>query len=226
MNKVARHSLDTDLVEEGLERQRSNLREELEDAPAYVLAVPSLVETSLSYAGYLAVANPGSDELCRALRIGTRAAAGVFTLATGKGEVELGLEEVTAKLPATGPNDWTHVGRWRTGWWLAHIVRDRDAKDRLADTPLSVLRQSSTKGDECQYLFAEALQGFAKHSPDWSNKLQLAVDATDPTRYALIDEAYVLNILVPEMQLLFRLATRETAPFHEALEFALVRHRH
>ena len=50
------------------------------------------------------------------------------------------------------------------------------------------------------------------------------MDATDPTAVEITDEEFVLNIIVPEMQMFFRLATGEAAPFNEALKFALQRH--
>jgi len=41
----------------------------------------------------------------------------------------------------------------------------------------------------------------------------------------LSDEEFVLNVLVPEMQMLFRLALGEVGPFDDSLEFALERHK-
>jgi Immunity protein 49 len=90
---------------------------------------------------------------------------------------------------------------------------------------MNVLRQSSSRGDECQYLFIDALQAFEKRSDDWSVRLRRAVDATDPEQVNISDEEYVLNILVPEMQLLFHLAIGEIAPFNDALQFALERQK-
>jgi hypothetical protein len=166
-----------------------------------------------------------SPELCRALRVGARAAAAIFTAAVGSGNVEIDLGEAKGRMPATGPTDATHPGNWRIGWWLAQITGDRRAIDLLKAVPIDVLRKSSSRGDECQYLFVEALQAFEKRAADWSSKLRAAVDATDPATVKISDEEFVLNILVPEMQLLFRLSAGELAPFDEALLFALERHK-
>jgi hypothetical protein len=225
MRKISRHTVDPELVQERIESNKHLLADMLESAGHRAAALSILLGTATSYAGYLAAADAAIAELCRALRIGAQASATIFALGAGRGDVEFSLGDRHAKLPATGPTDATHVGNWRVGWWLAHIVRDRAAIDRLADTPIEVLRQSSTRGDECQYLFVEALQGFEQRTPDWSTKLQAAVDATDPERVRLSDEEFVLNVLVPEMQMLFRLALGEIAPFTDALAFALERYK-
>jgi Immunity protein 49 len=225
MKKVSQHTVDPELVEEGVYGERELLESGIQSAAKRAAALSSVLSKTRSYAGYLAVAQPKSEEICRALRIGARAAASIFALATGNGEVEVDLGEMRTKLPATGSTDSTHVGNWRIGWWLAHIVRDHSAIAQLVSTPIDVLRQSSTRGDECQYLFIDALQAFEKRADDWSTRLRMALDATDPEQVNISDEEFVLNILVPEMQLLFRLAIGEIAPFNEALQFALERHK-
>jgi Immunity protein 49 len=224
MKKAPRQAVDLELVKEGVDGDRTLLARSLESAASRASALSFLLRTSCSLAGYLSVTDPESQELCRALRMGARAAAGIFALATGKGEVDLNLGEASVRLPATGPTDATHGGHWRVGWWLSHIVGDLTAIDRLIATPVDVLRRSSSRGDECQYLFIDALQAFEKRADDWATKLRVALDATDPTEVDLADEEFVLNIIVPEMQMLFRAAIGEVTPFNEALEFALERH--
>lgn len=223
--KISRHTVNPELVEEGLEAKRELLVDVLDPSDTNSGGLSVVLSTARSYAGYQAASKPDTAELCRALRIGAQASAAIFALASGKGQVELPLANQRVKLAATGPTDATHAGNWRVGWWLAHIVRDRASIDVLASTPMSVLRRSSTRGDECQYLFIEALQKFEDRAPDWSSKLQAALDATDPSKVGLSDEDFVLNILVPEMQMLFRFALGEIVPFGEALEFALERHK-
>ncbi|HKE46465.1 MAG TPA: immunity 49 family protein [Rhodanobacteraceae bacterium] len=227
MSKIARHATDAELVREGVARKKKTLAELLDAAGDYAGALSLVLGAAHSYAGYLDAAGAKTAELCRALGLGAEAASAIFALGSGSGSVSVSfpLGSRRLSLPATGPTDSTHAGDWRVGWWLAQIVRDRDAIDRLVSTPVDVLRRSSTRGDECQYLFIEALQGFERRAPDWSDRLQAALDATDPTRVRLSDEEFVLNVLVPEMQMVFRLALGETGPFDEAVEFALERHR-
>lgn len=228
MKNVSRHSVDMELVEEGVESKKDLLESMLGSTAGLPAGLSLVLSTARSYAGYVAVAQPGSDELGRALQIGAQAAAAIFALSSGRvGEVQVDLGPGGAKvtLPATGPTDATHVGNWRVGWWLSHIVEDRSAIDFLSATTLDVLRGSSSRGDECQYLFIDALQAFEKRADDWSTRLRAALTATDPATASISDEEFVLNILVPEMQMLFRLAIGETAPFNEALDFALERHK-
>ncbi len=225
MKKIRRHSVDLELVEEGIDGNRTLLASGLQSAANRVAALSSLLSIARSYAGYLSVVQPESEDLCRGLRIGTKSAAAIFALATGSGKVEVDLSETSVRLPATGSTDATHVGNWRVGWWMAHIVRDQCAIDHLAAIPVEVLRRSSTRVDECQYLFVDALQAFERRASDWSTKLRVALDATDPEQANISDEDFVLNILVPEMQCLFRLAIGEIEPFNEALDFALERHK-
>ena len=225
MNNIPRHAIDAERVQEGIEGDGEMLAKVVQSATSRAAALSIVLSAARSYAGYLAAADGNTAEINRALRIGAQAAAAMFALAARDGEVEFPLGTHQVKLAATGSTDATHPGNWRTGWWLAHIVRDQAAIDTLAATPIEVLRGSSSRADECQYLFIEALQGFRKLSPAWSSQLQMALDATDPEQVKLSDEDFVLNILVPEMQMLFRLALGEFAPFGDALLFAIERHK-
>lgn len=204
MKTIPRHPIDLELAEERAEANKGLLAELLE-APSAELTV--VLSTARGYAGYLSVLPLEINLLCSSMKTGSRSAGAMFAAA------------------GAGPTDTIHPGNWRTGWWMAQIVCDREAISQLAATPVDVLRRSSTRGDECQYLFVEALQAFEQRADDWSAKLRRAVDATDPARVDLSDEEFVLNILVPEMELLFRLANGEIEPFNETLHFALERHK-
>ena len=225
MKKISRHAVDPQLVQEGVDGDHKLLESVVRSAIGRAEALSIVLSTARSYAGYLAAANEKTEVLCRALKMGAHASAAIFALGSGVSETRFALIDQYATLPATGPTDATHVGNWRIGWWLAYILRDRGAVDRLAAVPIDLLRRSSSRGDECQYLFVESLQGYEKRTSDWSTKLQAALEASDPERVDLSDEEFVLNILVPEMQMLFRLAIGEIAPFNEALQFALERHK-
>jgi len=225
MKTITRHAIDRELAEEGVQNQGAILAGAIESSTTRPQAVASILAAARSVAGYLSVVAPDIEPVCAALKTGARAADALFTLATGSGEVELDLGKQRVRMPATGPTDRAHVGRWRVGWWLSHIVCDRGAIDRLRTTPVEVLRRSSTTGDECQYLFAEALQSFEARSNDWGTRLKQALDTTDPDKATLSDEEFVLNILVPEMELLFRFATGDIPAVNETLAFALERHK-
>jgi hypothetical protein len=225
VKRIARHSVDPERVQEGVESDSELLAKVVQSATSRAAALSIVLGTARSYAGYLTAAGAEKAELRRALRIGAQAAAAIFALGSGSGEVEFALGDQHVRLPATGPTDATHAGTWRIGWWLAHAVRDQATIDTLVATPIDVLRRSSSRGDECQYLFIAALQAFERRAPDWSTKLEAALEVTDPKRVKLSDEEFVLNVLVPEMQMLFRFALGEIAPFGAALEFAIERHK-
>jgi hypothetical protein len=225
MKNIPRHAVDAERVQEGIEGDGEMLAKVVQSAISRAAALSIVLSAARSYAGYLSAGDGKTAEIIRVLRIGAQAAAAIFALGASDREVEFTLGTQQVKLAATGPTDATHPGNWRTGWWLAHIVRDQAVIDTLAATPLEVLRRSSSRADECQYLFIEALQGFRKLSPAWSSQLQMALDATDPEEVKLSDEDFVLNILMPEMQMLFRLALGEIAPFGDALLFAVERHK-
>lgn len=225
MKTIPRHATDLELVEEGAERFGSMLPRLVQAATGRAEALSSVADTARSHAGYLAALGAKESEVRQALRTGAQASAAAFALANGKGDVELALGDGHVTLASTGPTGATHPGRWRIGWWMAHIVEDKAAIALLAATPIDVLRRSSSSTDECQYLFVEALQAFHERAANWGDKLQAALEATDPEKATLADEEFVLNILVTEMQMLFRLGLGESAPFGTALAFALERHK-
>lgn len=225
MKKVSRHVGDTEFLQEGVDSSQELFEGVLPEASKRASALTVLLGVARGYAGYLAAARRRTQELCFALRIGAQTSAGIFALGSGKGKTGFPIGDRQAELVATGPTDATHVGNWRIGWWLAHIVRDQAASGRLASATVDLLRRSSSRADECQYLFVEALQGFESRDADWSAKLRAAVDATDPDQVTLSDEEFVLNILVPEMEMLFHFALGEVGPFNASLEFALERHK-
>jgi hypothetical protein len=225
MKSIARHAIDSELASEGVEGEGALLTSMLESAETRTQALSMLLSTARGYAGYLSAASPVLDPLREALKTGASAAAALFSLASGSGQVEVDLGQKRVRLPATGPTDATHAGNWRIGWWLAHIASDRRAIDQLAATPIEVLRRSSSRGDECQYLYVEALQAIERRTSDWGTRLQRALDATDPERFKLAAEEFVLEIMVPEMELLLHFSTGDRAAFQESLQFALERHK-
>lgn len=225
MKTIARHVVDPELVDEGVEGYRDLLVKVVDSATAHPEALSIVLSVARSYAGYLSASDADHAELCSALRVGAQAGAAIFALGGTRGSVDVNIGEHHAMVAGTGPTDSTHPGNWRIGWWLAHIVNDRAAIETLATTPIDVLRASSSTADECQYRFVEALQGYQTRSANWADSLKAALDATDPETVTLSDEEFVLNILVPEMQMLFYLALREIESFQTALEYAIERHK-
>src|SRR5438067_1575562 len=105
MKNLSRPPVDMELIQEHFESYGAALTRRLEIAATHASALSTVVSTARTLAGSVAVVQPQSDELCRALRIGVRAAAALFAVATGNGMVEVDLGEMRTKLPATGPTD-------------------------------------------------------------------------------------------------------------------------
>jgi hypothetical protein len=178
------------------------------------------------WAARLTVVEPLSPDLLIALTISARAAAAIFALASHPGEVltvSLG-EGAPATLAGAGPDSTTHVHRWLDGFRLASICRDREAMRLLLDTPMSVLTASSSQGDEYAYTFVDILRGLSQNDANIGDRLFAALEATAPEVLINSDPDYVLYIVVPEMELLFHLISRDASAFNVALEKALVRH--
>lgn len=225
MKEVIRHKIDLEVVKRNIVARHKTFLLTLQVAKKDGDALSQLLTVARSYAGYLSVIEPESPELCMALRIGAQAANAIFTTASSaSGAVQVLLENDLVQLPAIGTTSTSYAGNWMSGLFMAIICQDGQALHTLIHTPVSVLRQSSTKGDECMYLFVEALQGFLKRDRETSSYLLKALEATDPDRLS-IDPEYVLSILVPEIDLLYRILEMDATAYNQALEKALEKHR-
>jgi hypothetical protein len=187
----------------------------------------SSIRDSLWIAGACAALDPGGDELCGALRGVAALTAGLFRLMVempGEYPIPLG-DGRRAILHNIGVTSETSVGTWHTGFYAACVVRDENALQQLATTPIASIRRSPTRADDSMFLWIEALQSWHTQATGTAEKLKVALEATDPAQSKGSDPNYILNILVPAMELLFRVIEGKPAPFNEALHFALERHK-
>ena len=185
------------------------------------------IKNSLWIAGAVTAIEPTSDELCSALRGVAAKSAGLFRLMIempGEYPIPLG-DGRRAILHNIGVTSETHVETWHKGFYAACVVRDEAALEQLARVPVADLRRSQTRADDCMFFWVEVLQSWHKQTSGTVAKLQEALEATDPDRLKLSDDNYVLNILVPCLQLMLRLIEGQAAPFNEALHWALERHK-
>ncbi|HHF2866672.1 TPA: immunity 49 family protein [Vibrio alginolyticus] len=67
--------------------------------------------------------------------------------------------------------------RWIDMYFISAIVRDRPSLDALANFPISLMRQSSTKAGELSYMLVDVIQSFHNRTPDYPDKLVAAMDA-------------------------------------------------
>jgi hypothetical protein len=187
----------------------------------------STIRNALWIAGACTALDPGSEELCAALRAVSSMTAGLFHLMVGMpGEYPIPLGDGRrAILHNIGVTSETSVGKWHNGFYAACIVRDESALQQLASTPVASIRRSPTRADDSMFLWIETLQSYHTQATGTAEKLKLALEATDPARSKGSDPNYILNILVPAMELFLRMIEGKPAPFNEALHFALERHK-
>ncbi|HHF0487260.1 MULTISPECIES: immunity 49 family protein [Vibrio] len=66
---------------------------------------------------------------------------------------------------------------WLDTYFISAIVRDRPSMDVLANFPISLMRQSSTKVGELSYMLVDVIQSFHNRTSDYPYKLVAAMDA-------------------------------------------------
>lgn len=191
-------------------------------APSFYL----IAQAGFKLTANASFARSGLREVCRGVQTAAKALSALFLLATGHGEVEVDVGDGRPRrLAATGPNSFTHCGNWRDGLIAGAICRDQAALEILLHVPIEILRASSSKSDEAYYLYVEAIQALWLRSQDTGSKLVKALRATDPGGLRLTPEDWVLNVLVPELDMASHLADGNADRFNQSLRFALERHK-
>lgn len=186
----------------------------------------TVADDARTYAGYLSVQNPNSIELYRALRIAAYSLTEVCRLATvPEGSYEIFVGEHEPVMLPSGVTSYSSGISWLQGFYLAIACRETHLNDTLAQIPVAILKQSSTRSDEYLYLQIEALQSFWKGQADTPQRVIEAMKATDPEQVKVGTVDAALNLAVPEIDLLFRLLENDATAFNEALVKALECHK-
>jgi len=226
MPTVTSHLLDPESARAGLRSAQARLAESARLARTSVAHLAAVRESALACAGYLAALEPDGADLSRALRLGAQAAAATFALAArtyGRLEVPLG-PGAPLTHAATGPTPAAHARAWREGFLLAAVSRDRRSLGALAKTPAGLLTRTSD-GQEYLPRYAVLLQGLWAHAPDVPQRLVAVLEATAAGRISGAAEDYALNIIVAEVELLYRFLIDDRDAFAASLVWALERHR-
>ncbi len=66
---------------------------------------------------------------------------------------------------------------WLDTYFTSVIVRDEASMDVLANFPISLMRQSSTKAGKLSYMLVDVIQSFHNRTSDYPDKLVAAMDA-------------------------------------------------
>jgi hypothetical protein len=223
---ISRHSADLDDIQSDYDYYASLLEKSIKNIHKAPANLGTLARNARSYAGYQCILDPNSIQLWRALRIAAYSLTSVCELASlpeGNYEVFAG-EGEPVMLPA-GVNSYSDGISWLHGFYLGVACRESHLNDRLAEIPVAVLKQSSSRNDEYLYLQIEALQSFWKGATDTPQRVIEAMKATDPEVIKVGTVDYALNIAVPEIDLLFRLLENDSVAFNESLIKALERHK-
>ncbi|MGR5278330.1 immunity 49 family protein [Vibrio rotiferianus] len=70
-----------------------------------------------------------------------------------------------------------HPNRWLDAYFTSVIVRDKPSMDLLANFPISLMKQSSTKAGELSYMLVDVIQSYHNRTSDYPDKLVVAMDA-------------------------------------------------
>ena len=223
---ISRHNADLDDIQSDYDYYASLLEKSIKNIHKASANLGTLARNARSYAGYQCILDPNSIQLYRALRIVAYSLTSVCELASlpeGNYEVFAG-EGDPVMLPA-GVNSYSSGISWLHGFYLGVACRETHLNDNLAEIPVAILKQSSTRSDEYLYLQIEALQSFWKGAADTPQRVIEAMKATDPELVKVGTVDYALNIAVPEIDLLFRLLENDSAAFNKSLIKALECHK-
>jgi hypothetical protein len=224
--KISRHNIDSNDIQSDCDYYADLLERSLKIIHKSPLNLGTLASDARAYGGYQCILDPNSIQLWRASRIAAYSLTSVCELASlpeGNYEVFAG-EGDPVMLPA-GVNSYSDGVSWLHGFYLGVACRESHLNDRLAEIPVAVLKQSSSRNDEYLYLQIEALQSFWKGATDTPQRVIEAMKATDPELIKVGTVDYALNIAVREIDLLFRLLENDSVAFNESLIKALERHK-
>ncbi|AXE88399.1 immunity 49 family protein [Streptomyces sp. Go-475] len=226
---VPRHEYPTDDVPDTLDALGETTNWILAEFAESPVLRPQALSTALTLAQQRCAVDPQAVrfETWEAWVTAMQTGSALFAAATAPegASITCRIKEQEQTLPATGPESYLNAGTWVTAFYLAMICRDNDRLHRLAEVPISFLRESGAVFDEYIYSWVEALQSFWLGRPDVGDKLIAAVDGTGPEALRYADADLMSKILYPPMILLYRVIRRDPAEFNKALADALRWHK-
>jgi len=224
--KISRPAVDSTLIHRSYHFSRQEMAECLIAARERPATLSLLISHAITTATCGSAVAPDSNDVRDALKVAAEAVAAVFALASkpdGPITVSLGGVPVTYAT-RDSDNSCATVYEWLKGFFLASLVRDRKSLDLLFATPVEVLRSSGTTNPEYRFIVAEALKMWRRNESGVAQKFIEVMQATDPARPDIINEAYTLNLDVPAFQCLFYVLS-EDADFADALVRAAQLHK-
>jgi hypothetical protein len=230
MLKIDRHTIDKEHVNRRIKAKEKLLttREQIARTNPEHISLGSWAVDIQDYLSYLSVLEPDSLKICPLLQSTVQAATAHFRQALSVGEhIQVTIQgDLAITLPTTGSSSITNTDNWLIGFFVALVRRDIQALHVLANIPLEILRTSSFKPDEYVYLYVDVLQAVLRRDDDLSTRLFNALEATDPEKLEQgVGLAYALYIVVPALNLLLQLLSRNAPKFNQVLASALEAHK-
>jgi hypothetical protein len=223
---ISRHNIDSNDIQSDCDYYARLLEKSIKNIHKAPANLGTLARNARSYAGYQCILDPNSIQLWRALRIVAYSLTSVCELASlPEGEYEVFAGEGDPVMLPAGVNSYSNGISWLHGFYMGVACRETHLNDRLAEIPVDILKQSTTRSDEYLYLQIEALQSFWKGAADTPQRVIEAMKATDPELIKVGTVDYALNIAVREIDLLFRLLENDSVAFNESLIKALEWHK-
>ena len=228
MVNIDRHHIDREAVVRQSETERWLTVESLDRLAEKPNLGNIFLRTAKLQAGLLWTVGSDTSSISTLLKIGARSTAAIFRMACQRdGNVQVLLStEDPAWVPATGPASHAHEGNWRDGFYMAAAVRNTPALMTLVEVPIEVQRAApGGQSDEFAYWLNQAFAGWYKKDPATQDYLLEALRETDSTRVRFASEDYVLNIVVPVIDLFYRMISDDRESYNEAMKKALECHR-
>jgi hypothetical protein len=220
-----RHDFDRTRARENLESFAHLVRIKSDQVRTRPSELGMLVSTALTQAALAAAL--GSPDPRGALAVAAHAGAALFSLARTGGEaveVRLVMGPPVRLAGKVGPST-AHAGRWLDAWYAATTLRDLPSLGLLAACPAGLIRSSPTRGDEFLYRLVDAYQAFWRRDPTVEQHLFAALQATEPGGIRASTPDRVLHLRVPEIELFYRLLSRDAPAANAALRKAVECHR-
>ncbi|WP_182026531.1 immunity 49 family protein [Vibrio rotiferianus] len=123
-----------------------------------------------------------------------------------------GYPEVTWKGEGILKTGCLHPNRWLKAYFTSVIVRDKPSMDLLANFPISLMKQSSTKAGELSYMLVDVIQSYHNRTSDYPDKLAVAMDAA-----VVQGDDWALEIAMGILETLAALTTDIGYDFEEML---------
>lgn len=162
-------------------------------------------------------------DIGRAIRLAADAGACMFAaVSTKPAELRLGNRRVSGAKRTD--ESLMYSSRWMDAFFLNCLCRNLDNLNLLCGVPLSVLKASSTVGQEFRAIFADAILRYWNDRDGVVKLLIEAMEKTDPDKYELVKPEWVLHLDVHQIKL-FAEALNHDPNFGTTLKSALELHK-